>query len=170
MKKEIVVQQNKYNFFLFEEFNIWRCIENSNFIHGFEIDLEIESEHFEWSDIENFIIFINDNPPLKLKNIESSKCVLKQYFKEVYKENSIINERIDFKLVSIIYKGFCKNINLLYGKPKYKNIPSKPKDIARDTLSIKGNKIAEIFIISSFLKNTFLIFVLSGTIKIGLFI
>ena len=133
MKKEIVVQQNKYNFFLFEEFNIWRCIENSNFIHGFEIDLEIESEHFEWSDIENFIIFINDNPPLKLKNIESSKCVLKQYFKEVYKENSIINERIDFKLVSIIYKGFCKNINLKnqfeYDFVFYPIIVDKPNEV-----------------------------------------
>ena len=63
-----------------------------------------------------------------------------------------------------------KNINLLYGKPKYKKISSKPKDIAKDTLSSKGNKIAEIFIISLFLKNTFLIFIFSGTIKIGLFI
>ena len=112
MKKEIIVNKTKFDFFLFEEFNIWRCLDNKNIIHGFDIDMEIECENFDRTDIENFIRFLNENLSLKTKNINSSKQVLIAYFNEVYKENQIIHEEIDFKLVSIVYKGYCKNVNL----------------------------------------------------------
>ncbi len=112
MKKEIIIKQNKFDFYLFEEFNIWRCLENRNLIQGFELDLEIEDEKFEWLDIEKFISFLGENLELKMNNIHSSKKVLKNYFNEVFKESQITSEFIEFKLVSIIYKGYCKNINL----------------------------------------------------------
>jgi hypothetical protein len=112
MKKEIIIEQNKFDFFLFEEFKIWRCIENKNLLQGFELDIEIEAEKFEWTDIEKFITFLRENLALKMKNILSSKKVLKSYFSEVFKETQMTFEDIDFKLVSVIYKGYCKNINL----------------------------------------------------------
>ena len=112
MKKEIIIGQNKFDFFLFEEFKIWRCLENVNLIQGFELDLEIEIEKFEWEDIEKFISFLQENSALKMKNIRSSKKVLKTYFSEVFKETQLTFEDIDFKLRSVIYKGFYKNVNL----------------------------------------------------------
>lgn len=112
MKKQVIVKGDTFEFFLFEEFNIWRCLENKNLIQGFELDLEIEVENFEWEDIEKFISFLTENLALKMKNIHSSKKVLITYFSEVYKETQMTFEDIDFKLVSIVYKGYCKNINL----------------------------------------------------------
>ena len=112
MKKEIIIGQNKFDFFLFEEFKIWRCLENVNLIQGFELDLEIEIEKFEWEDIEKFISFLQENSALKMKNIRSSKKVLKTYFSEVFKETQLTFEDIDFKLRGVIYKGFYKNVNL----------------------------------------------------------
>ena len=141
-KKKLNIKGIEYDFFYDENLNMWRVVEDSNFIEGQYIDLEIDLTNFnnqlDWQDVEEFIGTMKSNNPLYIERIEDAKTVLKSLFKTVnkglYDEN--FHEYIEFNLSGIDFKGRCENVNLnnkfeydyfffpQYSKEPYKDIGS----------------------------------------------
>ena len=115
MKKELLIDGTTYVFHLFEEFKIWRLMENTNLFHAQKLDLEIDLNtvsNFKWEDIESFIKFWKGNAPLKIRNIDSSKKELISYYTEIFKNTSLDLNSVEFKFTGINFKGFSDNVNL----------------------------------------------------------
>ena len=64
-KKKIVTNNTEYEFFYDESLNMWRILENPNFIEGYSIDMEIELTNFvggvDWQKIVGFIELLQNN-------------------------------------------------------------------------------------------------------------
>ncbi len=115
MEKQLVVDGVLFDFFLFEEFQTWRCYENNDLIKGVTLDLEIDLNivsEFNWDDVADFILFLRHTQEVKQKNISSSKVVLKSYYNELFKGMYPALDKVSFTLSSVNYKGHCKNVNL----------------------------------------------------------
>jgi hypothetical protein len=117
-KKKLNIKGNEYDFFYDNSINMWRVIENSNFIDGQTIDLEIDLVNFNnqlnWQEVEKFIESIKNNNALHSERIKDAKEVLKTLFKTINKagyDNDFF-EYIEFNLSGIDFKGYSKNVNL----------------------------------------------------------
>jgi hypothetical protein len=117
-KKKLNIKGSEYDFFYDERINMWRVIENSNFIEGQAIDLEIDLTNFtnqlDWKEVESFIESMRNNNLLCSESVEDAKEVLKSLFKSINKRvyDKDFFEYIEFNLSGIDFKGRCKNVNL----------------------------------------------------------
>jgi len=119
-KKQIIVNGIEYDFLYDENLNMWRIIENPNFIEGNSIDMEIDlsnfANHLDWQEVGNFIESMKNNNPLYIERIDDAKQVLKALFQSINKKgyDSDFFNYIEFNLSGIDYKGNCKIVNMKY--------------------------------------------------------
>lgn len=117
-KKKIVTNNTEYEFFYDENLNMWRILENPNFIEGYSVDMEIELTNFvggiDWQKTVGFIELLRNNNSLLIERITDAKIVLKSLFATINKKSydaDFLNY-IEFNLSGIDFKGNCKIVNL----------------------------------------------------------
>ena len=87
MKKELLIDGTTYVFHLFEEFKIWRLMENTNLFHAQKLDLEIDLNtvsNFKWEDKDGShqrILFYPFIPKSNLKYRKLSETARRANYK-----------------------------------------------------------------------------------------
>lgn len=117
-KKRIIANNTEYEFFYDESLNMWRILENSNFIEGYSLDMEIELTNFvggiDWGKTAGFIELLQSNNSLLIERIADAKKVLKSLFETINKKSYDADffNYIEFNMSGIDFKGNCNIVNL----------------------------------------------------------
>lgn len=111
MKKELIVNSINYTFLFIEDINIWVLSESTNLVSGYNIDLEIDlnllGKDINWSEISDFIFYLQRRSSRTNKDIiTKSNIALKGLFNSIYINSFTeqVKPHIEFELSGINYK------------------------------------------------------------------
>ncbi len=117
MKKEIYINNTRFDFLYPEGLSLWKLVENEQLVLGQIMDLEMYSDklgkNIDRNNVRAFVTFLQRNKVTFTKILHESSIALKGLFNAINQHSftSETKSNISFKLSDIDYKGCSEIIN-----------------------------------------------------------